>query len=218
MTVENTPDSQQHREEAAGASATDEQHRKMAERRKEGFERKKAKAAGEKGLLIVHTGTGKGKTSAALGMVVRSLAHNLGVGVVQFIKGAMETGERTFFADMPGIEFHAIGDGFTWDTQDRSADIATARRAWDQACKLIADPKLGLVVLDELNVILKYEYISLDEVIKALRSRRPDQHVVVTGRHAPEALIAEADLVTEMRAIRHPFREQGIRAQRGIEF
>ena len=168
--------------------------------------------------MIVHTGTGKGKTSAALGMVVRSVAHNLGVGVVQFIKGAMETGERTFFADMPGIEFHAIGDGFTWDTQDRSADIATARRAWDQARKLIADPKLGLVVLDELNVILKYEYIPLEEVLAVLRSRRPDQHVVVTGRHAPEALIAEADLVTEMRAIRHPFREQGIRAQRGIEF
>ena len=118
----------------------------------------------------------------------------------------------------PGIEFHAIGDGFTWDTQDRSADIATARRAWDQARKLIADPKLGLVVLDELNVILKYEYIPLEEVLAVLRSRRPDQHVVVTGRHAPEALIAEADLVTEMRAIRHPFREQGIRAQRGIEF
>ena len=217
MSVENKPDPQRNQEQAA-AAVTEEQHRKMAERRKEGFERKKAKAAGEKGLLIVHTGTGKGKTSAALGMVVRSVAHNLGVGVVQFIKGAMETGERTFFAGMPGIEFHAIGDGFTWDTQDRSADMATARRAWDQACKLIADPKLGLVVLDELNVILKYEYIPLDEVLAVLRSRRPDQHVVVTGRHAPEALIAEADLVTEMRAIRHPFREQGIRAQRGIEF
>ncbi|RSU50527.1 cob(I)yrinic acid a,c-diamide adenosyltransferase [Sphingomonas sp. S-NIH.Pt15_0812] len=173
---------------------------------------------GEKGLLIVHTGPGKGKSTAAFGMAVRAMGHGMKVGVVQFVKGAMATGERAIFDAFPDlVSFRPMGEGFTWDTQDRARDIATARTAWDEVVRLIADPDVALVVADELNIVLRYDYLPLDEVLAVLTARAPMKHVVVTGRNAPPALIEAADLVTEMTAVKHPFRG-GIKAQQGIEF
>lgn len=172
----------------------------------------------EQGLLIVHTGTGKGKTSAALGMVVRAIGHGMKVGVVQFVKGAMATGEKTVFDAFPeNVEFKPMGEGFTWDTQDRTRDIASARTAWDEVCRMIADPAYQMVVADELNIVLRYDYLPLDEVLKAFAAKPEMKHVIVTGRNAPDALIEAADLVTEMTMIKHPFRS-GVKAQAGIEF
>ncbi len=193
-------------------------HRRMSERRKAGYERKKARATREKGLLIVYTGPGKGKTTAAMGMVLRAVGHGMSVGVVQFIKGAMESAERRVLAGFPQVRFHALGEGFTWLVQDRERDMATAARAWAVARDLVADPEVSLVVLDELNVILKYGYLDLDEVLSVLAARPPMTHVVVTGRHAPAALVEQADLVSEIRAVKHPFKSQGVKAQSGIEF
>ncbi|TPG49671.1 cob(I)yrinic acid a,c-diamide adenosyltransferase [Sphingomonas glacialis] len=173
----------------------------------------------EKGLLIVHTGNGKGKTSAALGMVVRAIGHGMKVGVIQFVKGAWETGEKPVFdrfADL--IEFKPMGEGFTWDTQDRARDVAVAREAWDEVKRMIADPSYAMVVADELNIVLRYDYLPLDEVLAVLAAKPADTHVIVTGRNAPQALIDMADLVTEMTLVKHPFREQGVKAQKGIEF
>jgi cob(I)alamin adenosyltransferase len=173
----------------------------------------------EKGLLIVHTGTGKGKTSAALGMVVRAIGHGMKVGVVQFVKGAVATGEKAVFDAFPTqVEFKPMGEGFTWDTQDRARDIAVARTAWDEVCRMIADPSYAMVVADELNIVLRYDYLPLDEVLPALTGRAAMKHVIVTGRNAPDALIEAADLVTDMVAVKHPFRSQGVKAQKGIEF
>ena len=173
---------------------------------------------GEKGLLIVHTGPGKGKSTAAFGMAVRAMGHGMKVGIVQFVKGAMTTGERAIFDAFPDlVSFRPMGEGFTWDTQDRARDIATARTAWDEVVRLIADPDIALVVADELNIVLRYDYLPLDEVLAVLTARAPMKHVVVTGRNAPPALIEAADLVTEMTAVKHPFRG-GIKAQQGIEF
>lgn len=173
---------------------------------------------GEKGLLIVHTGPGKGKSTAAFGMAVRAMGHGMKVGIVQFVKGAMATGERAIFDAFPDlVSFRPMGEGFTWDTQDRARDIATARTAWDEIVRLIADPDIALVVADELNIVLRYDYLPLDEVLAVLTARAPMKHVVVTGRNAPPALIEAADLVTEMTAVKHPFRG-GIKAQQGIEF
>ncbi|MDR6128602.1 cob(I)alamin adenosyltransferase [Sphingomonas sp. SORGH_AS802] len=173
---------------------------------------------GEKGLLIVHTGPGKGKSTAAFGMAVRAMGHGMKVGIVQFVKGAMATGERAIFDAFPDlVSFRPMGEGFTWDTQDRARDIATARTAWDEVVRLIADPDIALVVADELNIVLRYDYLPLDEVLAVLTARAPMKHVVVTGRNAPPALIEAADLVTEMTAVKHPFRG-GIKAQQGIEF
>lgn len=173
----------------------------------------------EKGLLIVHTGTGKGKTSAALGMVVRAIGHGMKVGVVQFVKGAMATGEKAVFDAFPDhVEFKPMGEGFTWDTQDRARDIAVARTAWDEVCRMIADPSYAMVVADELNIVLRYDYLPLDEVLPVLTGRAAMKHVIVTGRNAPDALIEAADLVTDMVAVKHPFRSQGVKAQKGIEF
>ena len=173
----------------------------------------------EKGLLIVHTGTGKGKTSAALGMVVRAIGHGMKVGVVQFVKGAMATGEKAVFDAFPAqVEFKPMGEGFTWDTQDRARDIAVARTAWNEVCRMIADPSYAMVVADELNIVLRYDYLPLDEVLPVLTGRAAMKHVIVTGRNAPDALIEAADLVTDMVAIKHPFRSQGVKAQKGIEF
>ncbi|MFZ5530497.1 MAG: cob(I)yrinic acid a,c-diamide adenosyltransferase [Pseudomonadota bacterium] len=172
----------------------------------------------EQGLLIVHTGTGKGKTSAALGMVVRAIGHGMKVGVVQFVKGTMATGEKTVFDAFPeNVEFKPMGDGFTWDTQDRTRDIASARTAWDEVCRMIADPAYQMVVADELNIVLRYDYLPLDEVLEAFAAKPEMKHVIVTGRNAPDALIEAADLVTEMTMIKHPFRS-GVKAQAGIEF
>ena len=173
----------------------------------------------EKGLVIVHTGPGKGKTSAALGMAVRAIGHGMKVGVVQFVKGSMATGEKVVFDRFPElIEFKPMGEGFTWDTQDRSRDIAAARAAWDEVKRMIADPSYAMVIADELNIVLRYDYLPVGEVLEALSAKPHMTHVIITGRNAPEALIDAADLVTEMAQVKHPFREQNVKAQRGIEF
>ena len=172
----------------------------------------------EKGLLIVHTGKGKGKTSAALGMVVRAIGHGMKVGVVQFVKGAMTTGEKVVFDAFPdNVEFRPMGEGFTWNTQDRARDIAAARAAWEEVRRMIADPAYHMILADELNIALRYDYLPLDEVLAVLAARDEMKHVIVTGRNAPEALIEAADLVTEMTMVKHPFRS-GVKAQAGIEF
>jgi cob(I)alamin adenosyltransferase len=172
----------------------------------------------EKGLLIVHTGKGKGKTSAALGMVVRAIGHDMKVGVVQFVKGAMATGEKAVFDAFPDhVEFKPMGEGFTWNTQDRSRDIANARAAWDEVKRMIADPSYAMVLADELNIVLRYDYLPVDEVLAAVNARDPMKHVIITGRNAPDALVEAADLVTDMVMVKHPFRS-GVKAQKGIEF
>lgn len=196
----------------------DAAHKKMAGKRNAGYEKKQAQATLEKGLLVVITGTGKGKTTSALGMGLRAVGHGMKLGVVQFIKGAKETAERGVFERFPDVDWFTIGDGFTWITQDRARDVATAQKAWQQAARLIGDTGYDMVILDELNTILKYEYLDLDAVLETLRARHPMQHVIVTGRHAPDALIEAADLVSDIRPLKHPYREQGVKAQRGIEF
>ena len=172
----------------------------------------------ERGLVIVHTGTGKGKSTAAFGMVLRCLGHGMRVGIVQFVKGVWGTGERValeHFGDL--VTCRAMGEGFTWDTQDRARDIAAARAAWEVSKAMIADPAYRLVLLDELNIVLRYDYLPLGEVVAALKTKPRDLHVVVTGRNAKPELIEAADLVTEMTLVKHPFRA-GVKAQPGIEF
>jgi len=177
-----------------------------------------SKTIESKGLLMVHTGPGKGKSTSAFGLVLRALGHGWRVGVVQFIKGAWETGERRAlerYSDL--IEWHTMGEGFTWETQDRQRDIAAATAAWEVARKLMADPGIRLLVLDELNIALRYDYLPLDVIVTELRNRRDDLNIVVTGRNAKPELIEIADLVTEMTLIKHHF-AAGVKAQRGIEF
>jgi cob(I)alamin adenosyltransferase len=179
-----------------------------------------ATKTGEKGLIIVHTGKGKGKSSAAFGMIFRSIAHGMPCAVVQFIKGAMATGERdliqTHFADL--CQFHTMGEGFTWETQDRDRDVRAARAAWDKARDLIRDDSLRMVLLDEINIAIRYDYVPAAEVVAFLQAEKPPTtHVVLTGRNANEALIEIADLVTEMELVKHPFRS-GIKAQAGVEY
>jgi cob(I)alamin adenosyltransferase len=177
-----------------------------------------SKTITEKGLLIVHTGPGKGKTSAAMGLVLRALGYDWPVGIVQFIKGAWDTGEKhalSRFGDL--IRWHTMGEGFTWETQDRERDVAAAERAWAKARELMDDPAIRLLILDELNIALRYDYLDLETVVSVLTARRPDLHIVVTGRNAKPALIEAADLVTEMGQIKHHF-AAGVKAQKGIEF
>ena len=172
----------------------------------------------EKGLLIVHTGAGKGKSTAAFGMAVRAMGHGMKVGVVQFVKGAMTTGEKAIFDAFPElIEFRAMGEGFTWDTQDRARDVAVARTAWTEVQRMLDDPGIAMVIADELNIVLRYDYLPVDEVVAVATARAPMKHLVVTGRNAPDALVAAADLVTEMTQVKHPFRA-GVKAQAGVEF
>jgi cob(I)alamin adenosyltransferase len=172
----------------------------------------------EKGLVIVHTGAGKGKTTAALGMVCRMIGHGRRVSVIQFIKGAMQTGEKVVFDAFPDqVEFRPMGEGFTWDTQDRARDIAVARTAWEAAKARLLDPAWDMVVCDELNIVLRYDYLPLQEVLDAIAAKPVNTHFVITGRNAPQALIDAADLVTEMTQVKHPFRS-GVKAQSGIEF
>lgn len=172
----------------------------------------------EKGLLIVHTGTGKGKSTAAFGLVMRTLGHGLKVGVVQFVKGRRETGERQILEKFPDqVTVKVMGEGFTWETQDRERDIEAAKAAWDEAVTMMADPGLHLLLLDELNIVLRKDYLAIDDVVEGLLAKRPDLHVVVTGRNAKPELIEAADLVTEMTLVKHPFRD-GVKAQLGIEF
>jgi cob(I)alamin adenosyltransferase len=197
---------------------SDEEHNAKMQKVQAAHEKKLAAKTIEKGLVIVHTGTGKGKTSAALGMIVRAIGHGMKVGVVQFVKGAMQTGETAVFDRFPDlVEFKPMGEGFTWDTQDRARDIAAARGAWDEVRRMIANPAYDMVLADELNIVLRYDYLPLDEVLAVLTARPEMQHVVVTGRNAPDALIDAADLVTEMTLVKHPFRS-GVKAQAGIEF
>jgi len=176
--------------------------------------------AGEKGLIIVHTGAGKGKSSSGFGMILRCVAHGMPSAVVQFIKGAWDTGERrlitTHFADL--CQFHAMGEGFTWETQDKARDIAAAKAGWEKAKELIRNPEIRMVLLDEINIALRYDYLEIGEVLEFLRTEKPPlTHVVLTGRNAKEELIEVADLVTEMTLIKHPFRS-GIKGQAGVEF
>ena len=191
-------------------------HTEKMQRRKALVDARIAKATQERGVLIVNTGNGKGKSSAAFGMLARALGHNMRAGVVQFIKGAFSTGEEAFFRRFPEVSYHVMGEGFTWETQDRSRDVAAARAAWAKACTMLEDPTFELVILDELNIVLKYEYLSVEEVLEKLLARPPMQHVVVTGRHAPQALMDIADTVTNMQAVKHAF-EAGVRAQKGVE-
>ena len=193
-------------------------HREKMQKKKAVRDRMMAGKTAEKGLVIVHTGPGKGKSTAAFGMALRCVGHGKKVGVVQFIKGAWDTAERrvlSSFADL--VTFKAMGEGFTWETQDRERDIAAAGRAWAEAERMLADAGLAMVILDELNVALRYGYVGEEAVLAAIAARPSGQHVVVTGRGAPEALTAAADLVTEMTLVKHPFRD-GVKAQPGVEF
>jgi len=193
-------------------------HREKMARRQAARRKVLATKTEERGLLIVHTGAGKGKSTAAFGMVLRCLGHGMRVGIVQFVKGAWGTGERTVLTRFPDlVTCRAMGEGFTWDTQDRARDIAAAHAAWELARTMIADPAYRLVLLDELNIVLRYGYLPVDEVVAALKAKPHDLHVVVTGRNAPPELIEAADLVTEMTLVKHPFRA-GVKAQAGIEF
>jgi cob(I)alamin adenosyltransferase len=196
-----------------------ERHRaKMAKRKAAQDAEVAGKGIAEKGLLIVNTGTGKGKSTAAFGLVLRMVGHGKKTAVVQFIKGAWDTGERSVlegFGDL--VRWHTLGEGFTWETQDRARDIAAAAKAWETAKALMAEPDLKLLVLDELNIALRYDHLPLDAVVATLKSRRPDLHVVVTGRNAKPAMIEAADLVTEMTLVKHHF-AAGVKAQEGIEF
>lgn len=196
----------------------DARHRARMQRKKAVVDEKIAAAQDEYGLLLVHTGNGKGKSSSAFGMVARALGHGIKVGVVQFIKGAASTGEENFFRRFPDeVRYHVMGEGFTWETQDRQRDIAKAQEAWAVAAQLLADSNVGLVVLDELNIALKYGYLELETVLADIESRPLLQHVVVTGRGAPPALIEAADTVTEMNLVKHAFKA-GVKAQKGIEY
>ncbi|MCF1740852.1 cob(I)yrinic acid a,c-diamide adenosyltransferase [Paradevosia shaoguanensis] len=196
----------------------DAYHAEKMRKKKEARNKILATKTEEKGLLIVHTGKGKGKSTAAFGMVFRAIGHGFKVGVVQFVKGAWETGERDVLLKFPDqVTINAMGEGFTWDTQDRQRDLAAARAAWDQAKRLIADESYKLILLDELNIVLRYDYLPLEEIVEVLKNKPHDTHVIVTGRNAKDELIEIADLVTEMTEIKHPFRA-GVKAQAGIEF
>jgi cob(I)alamin adenosyltransferase len=199
-------------------TAEDTRHKEKMEKRKAAQDAEVASKTIEKGLLIVHTGKGKGKSTAAWGLLLRAVGRGFRVGVVQFAKGAWETGERAAiarFADQ--VVWHTLGEGFTWETQDRARDVAAAERAWAKACELMADPSIGLLILDELNIALRYDHLELPVVLGAFAARRPALHLVVTGRNARPELIEAADLVTEMVPVKHHF-AAGVRAQPGIEF
>jgi cob(I)alamin adenosyltransferase len=210
-------------EEATSTSLSTEQYQRKMQRRKEVQDQRMAGRSSQKGLIIVNTGMGKGKTTAALGMVLRSLGHGYRVAIVQFIKGAWEPAEKKAFepwssGEMPQLEFHAMGEGFTWETQDRERDIQKAQEALQKAIGFIANPEFRLVLLDEVNIALKLGYLQVEDVLAGLEQKPPESHVILTGRGAPAALIERADLVTEMTLVKHPFKEQGVKAQAGIEF
>ncbi len=195
----------------------EQRHAERMQRKKTVVDNNIAKATISKGVVIINTGNGKGKSSSAFGMVARALGHNMKIGIVQFIKGSYSTGEESFYRRFPDeVEYHVMGDGFTWETQNRQQDIKSATQAWEIACNMLSDKRYNLVILDELNIVLKYQYLQTEQVVAALRQRPQMQHVVITGRAAPDALIEIADTVTEMRDIKHAFRA-GIKAQPGIE-
>lgn len=195
----------------------DARHKARMERKKEVVDAKIASAQAERGVIVITTGNGKGKSSSGFGMVVRAMGHGMQTGVVQFIKGAIPSGEEMFLRRYPEqCEFHVMGEGYTWETQDRARDVAKAQAAWEVARRLLRDPSIGLVLLDELNIALKLHYLDVEQVIADLRARPPMQHVVITGRGAPPALVEAADTVTDMTPVKHAF-QQGIKAQRGVE-
>jgi len=196
-----------------------EQYKQKMQRRKEIQDARIAEAKSEKGLIIVNTGNGKGKTTAALGMVIRSLGHGYKVAIIQFIKGAWQPAEKAVLSQWENqIEFYAMGEGFTWETQDKERDIQKAEEAWLKALEFIRNSDYKLILLDEINVALKLGYLSIENVLAGLAEKPEDSHVILTGRGAPKELIEKADLVTEMTLIKHPFKEQGIKGQAGIEY
>ncbi|ARC89067.1 cob(I)yrinic acid a,c-diamide adenosyltransferase [Rhodovulum sp. MB263] len=201
-------------------AADDARHASKMAKKKAARDKIMAGKSGEKGLILVHTGTGKGKSSSGFGMILRCIAHQMPCAVVQFVKGAWDTGERrlltSHFGDL--CQFHAMGEGFTWETQDRARDIAAAEKGWEKARELIRDPEIRMVLLDEINIALRYGYLDPAEVVAFLQAEKPPlSHVVLTGRNAPEEVIEAADLVTEMTLVKHPFRS-GIKGQPGVEF
>ncbi len=206
---------------AENDSDTEELNRRHAEKmKKKKAARDKILATKtiEKGLLIVHTGKGKGKSTAAMGLAARAVGNGMKVGIVQFVKGVWETGERKVLEHFPDLcVMKAMGEGFTWETQDRERDLAAARSAWDAAKEMMADPSFDMIILDELNIVLRYDNLPLDEILETLANKREMLHVVVTGRNAKDELIEAADLVTEMTQVKHPFRS-GVKAQKGVEF
>lgn len=205
--------------EATASGLTAEQYRKKMARRKAVQEQRLADRIDKKGLIIVNTGNGKGKTTAALGMVMRSLGHGYRVAIIQFIKGAWEPAEKAVFAHWQDqLAFHAMGEGFTWETQDRDRDIATAQVAWETALTYIRNPDYRTILLDEVNIALKLGYLQTEQVLAGIAEKAPDTHIILTGRGAPGPLIDAADLVTEMTLVKHPFKSQGVKAQPGIEF
>jgi len=193
-----------------------QRHKKRMQRHKEVVDAAVARATEDRGIILVLTGNGKGKSSSGFGMVARSLGHGFKVGVVQFIKGSFSTGEEAFFRRFPEVQYHVMGTGFTWETQDKDKDIAAAEATWKQTEALLNDPDIALILLDELNIILKLRYLPIERVLETIAKRPPQQHVVITGRGAPQALIDVADTVTEMNVIKHAF-QAGIQAQKGIE-
>ncbi|MGU3400713.1 cob(I)yrinic acid a,c-diamide adenosyltransferase [Brucellaceae bacterium D45D] len=200
-------------EEELNARHADKMRKKKAAR-----DKIQATKTDEKGLVIVHTGKGKGKSTAGFGMVFRALGHGMKIGVVQFVKGMRDTGERRVLEKFPEqVTISAVGEGFTWETQDRARDIAMARDAWEQAKAMILDESFDMVLCDELNIVLRYDYLPVSEIIEVLKTKPAMKHVIITGRNAKEELIEAADLVTEMEMLKHPFRS-GVKAQKGIEF
>lgn len=193
-------------------------HAEKMRKKKAARDKIQATKTEEKGLVIVHTGKGKGKSTAGFGMVFRALGHGMKIGVVQFVKGMRDTGERRILEKFPEqVTISAVGEGFTWETQDRARDIAMARDAWEQAKAMILDENYDMVLCDELNIVLRYDYLPVEEVIVVLEAKPEMKHVIITGRNAKDELIEAADLVTEMEMIKHPFRS-GVKAQKGIEF
>lgn len=193
-----------------------QRHRRRMQRHKAVVDAAVARATEDRGIVLVLTGNGKGKSSSGFGMVARALGHGFQVGVVQFIKGSFSTGEETFFRRFPEVQYHVMGTGFTWETQDKDQDIAATEATWRQAEALLNDAEIALVLLDELNIILKLGYLPIERVLETLAKRPPQQHVIITGRAAPQALIDVADTVTEMNVVKHAF-QAGIKAQKGIE-
>jgi len=198
-------------------AARNERHQDRMARKKAVVDEKKANAQEDKGVIVITTGNGKGKSSSGFGMVARSLGHGMKVGIVQFIKGAMSTGEETFFRRFPDeLDYFVMGEGFTWETQDRERDIEAVNKAWEKACEFLSNEDYDFVLLDELNIAIKNGYLAVEDVIKVLEQKPPMQHVVITGRGAKQKLIELADTVTEMNVVKHAFKN-GIRAQKGVE-
>jgi len=191
-------------------------HRQRMQRQKELVDAGIARADEDRGIIVVNTGNGKGKSSSGFGMVARALGHGMRVAVVQFIKGSGTTGEENFFRRFPGVEYHVMGEGFTWETQDRERDVLAAQKAWQKACEFLLDERVGVVLLDELSIALKLKFLPVDDVVWQLQKRPRMQHVIVTGRAAPGELLDIADTVTDMREIKHAYKA-GVRAQKGIE-